>query len=132
MVSHEDKRSQLAGISVLTVDDDYYQATDAARTFAKVGATVIGPCGQVDQALALIESTAIDCAVVDLNLGAGASFDVPRFLKSRGIPLLVVTGYDETMLPPDLKGTPWLEKPVQPSEMTRALAQVLRDARAAG
>lgn len=128
MTSGGAKHPEFEGISVLVVDDDYYQATDAADAFAKVGATVIGPCGHVDQALASIESTAIDCAVVDLNLGFGASFDVPRCLKNRGIPLLIVTGYDESMLPPDLKGTSWLDKPVHRTALVRTMAQALRDA----
>lgn len=122
MTSGGAKHPEFEGISVLVVDDDYYQATDAADAFAKVGATVIGPCGHVDQALASIESTAIDCAVVDLNLGLGASFDVPRCLKNRGIPLLIVTGYDESMLPPDLKGTSWLDKPVHRTALVRTMA----------
>ncbi len=116
----------LAGLSVLIVEDDYYQATTTQRLLEDAGARVIGPSSRPDEALGLIDRENPDCAVIDLNLGDGPSFTAAYRLVERNIPLLIVSGYDEAALPNDLLGVPRLEKPVDGAGLVDALRVVMR------
>jgi CheY-like chemotaxis protein len=62
----------LAGRKVLVVEDEYFLADDVAKGLEANGAEVIGPVGDIDGALDLIEdSEGLDAAVLDLNLPGG-------------------------------------------------------------
>jgi DNA-binding NarL/FixJ family response regulator len=114
---------QLIGLSVLVVDDDYYQAVDTQETLERAGATVLGPCSNSDEAIHLAQDRHPSCAIVDLNLGAGPSFELARSLKALNIPLIIVSGYDAGVIPADLRSTPHLEKPVAGAVLIRSMAQ---------
>jgi len=115
----------LTGRLVLVVDDDFYLAEDTRDTLEKVGATVLGPYSQADEALASLEAAPPNCAVLDLNLGSGPDFDVARALKALEIPVVLVTGYDRNMMPADLADTPCLQKPVSRADLVNSVRLVL-------
>ena len=62
----------------------------------------------------------------------GASFDLARVLRVRGIPFLFFTGYDRNALPPEFADVQRLEKPVNPTRLVRAIAMCCRSASASG
>ena len=47
--------ADLSGRRVLVVEDDYYQAADAARALRGAGAEVMGPCPTMEAALTELE-----------------------------------------------------------------------------
>ncbi|WP_378974843.1 response regulator [Methylobacterium komagatae] len=99
---------------MLIVEDDYFLADIMRRTFADDGAEVLGPAGQVENALALIHGAEhIDAAVLDVNLHDVMVFSVADALRERGIPFLFTTGYDQETLPSQYSGARRLEKPVE-------------------
>ena len=114
----------LLGLSVLVLEDSFYIAEEAARLLERAGARVLGPCRDLVQVLAVIERVTPDCALVDINLGHGLEFGPARELLKKGIPIILLTGYDAAVIPDDLKFTPCLQKPVAPhrliSEVTSA------------
>jgi ActR/RegA family two-component response regulator len=126
VISPATKEAVLAGLSILVVEDDYYQATDTKRALERAGARVIGPSARPEEALGLIDRESPDCAVIDLNLGDGPSFVTAYRLVERNIPLLIVSGYDDIALPKDLLGVPRLEKPVDVADLVDALHAVMR------
>ncbi len=97
---------------VLLLEDNYYLADDVRRALQKAGADVVGPFFNVDEALAEADRRKPCCAVVDINLGSGPSFDAARALIARDIKVIFLTGYDKELIPDDLAGTPRLLKPV--------------------
>ena len=109
--------SQLAGCSVLVVEDDYYLATDAQVALTRAGATVLGPSARSDESLTLIAQHRPDCAVIDINLGGGPSFDLAEALRARSVPFLFLTGYDASVIPPEFADVERLEKPVNVSRL---------------
>jgi DNA-binding response OmpR family regulator len=119
-----DKKT-LDGCSVLVVDDDFYLAEDSREALEEAGADVLGPYGREDEALGSLEDHLPDLAVLDLNLGAGASFKVARALKARGVPTVLVTGYDADVIPPDLADTPRLQKPISNAKLVAAVTELL-------
>lgn len=119
-----DKRL-LKGRSVLVVDDDFYLAEDSRDALVEAGATVLGPYGREDEAIGSLEESLPECAVLDLNLGAGPRFEVARAVKAKGVPMVLMTGYDKNIIPPDLADTPCLQKPVSRAMLVAAVADLL-------
>jgi DNA-binding NtrC family response regulator len=126
---NSDTRGLLAGLTVLVVEDDYYQASDTQEAFELAGANVAGPFSTVSAAIAAIECTTPDCAVIDINLGHGPQFDLARELKKKGIPTVLVSGYQPTMIPPDLQHLAYVEKPTDHSALIRAVHKAARSVR---
>ncbi len=116
--------ADLSGCRGLVVEDDYYIATDTERALRGAGGTVLGPVGSEDQALGLIAREAPDCAVVDINLGAGVRFSVAEALQERGVPFVFVTGYDDVMIPARFDAVERLRKPVEFRQVVRAAARL--------
>lgn len=117
--------TDLSGISILVVEDDFYQAEDTQRIFESAGAMVIGPFSKLQTAMQAIEEMSPDCAVIDLNLGGGPSFVLARALRERDIPILVVSGYDEGVVPDDLCNLAWLDKPIDGDALLQAVKQAV-------
>ena len=77
-----DKLNEFDGKRILVVEDEYLIADDLRTQLTAHGATVVGPVASVNEALALIESRAIDAAILDINLDAETTFPVRLCLNS--------------------------------------------------
>ena len=93
----------LQGRRLLIIEDEYMLADDLRCALESVGAVVIGPVGQLEGALDLIEAEGrIDGAVLDVNLGDASAIparysDIPRCEKPLDIGKL--TGAIGRLLP---------------------------------
>jgi len=116
----------LLGLSILVLEDEYYLADDMRRVLLGAGARVIGPFRDPVAAMAQVERRAPDCAVIDVNLGEGIDFGPARSLFARGVPIVIVTGYDAEVIPKDLANPPCLQKPVRDQNVVRAVMDVCR------
>ena len=115
----------LAGRSVLVIEDDFYLADDARQTLEDAGASVLGPVSSMEDALGLLDQTNPDCALVDINLGAGPSFAPAQAIRSRNIPLIFLTGYDASAIPSEFADAPCLQKPVDTRKLLAAVAALV-------
>ncbi|MBE7217596.1 MAG: response regulator [Caulobacteraceae bacterium] len=97
---------------VLVVEDEYYLAMDVVRLLKSAGARVLGPFPDQEEAQAAVEGERPDCAVLDVNLGAGARFTLADRLREIGVPFLFFTGYDRDVIPERFAQVLRLEKPV--------------------
>ena len=77
---------------VLVVEDEALLAMDLADTLDTAGFEVVGPVGDVDDALALIETDSIDFAILDINLGPRTSEAIAQRLKTSGTPFIALSG----------------------------------------
>lgn len=116
----------LAGAKVLVLEDDYYLATDLQEALEGAGATVIGPCADAPGALRLLVEQRPDCALLDVNLGHGPSYELPRELTRSGVPFAFVTGYDREVIPAEFAQAERLEKPVAPRDVARVAARLVQ------
>jgi CheY-like chemotaxis protein len=115
-----DNAAMLGGRRLLVVEDDYLVAMDLADELTDHGAEVVGPAGSVEEALALVAAdSAIDGAVLDINLRDEKVYPVAEALRSRGIPFVFTTGYDAWLVPEAYAAVRRLAKPVD----IRALVQ---------
>ena len=116
----------LAGVRILVVEDDYYLATDLQEAMEQAGAKVIGPFPDAPEAMRLITTDPPDCAFVDVNLGLGPSFELPRELMKRGVPFAFVTGYDANVIPVEFASAERIEKPVSSDKVAAVAARLMQ------
>jgi PAS domain S-box-containing protein len=116
----------LSGHRILVVEDDYYLATDTARALRSVGVEVIGPYPTEEGARTAITNATPTGVILDLNLGdQGPSFVLAAELQTRGVPFIMVTGYDAAVIPAEFETITRLQKPVQIRQIVGALARKL-------
>ena len=119
----------LSGRQVLVVEDEYFIADDIARALDRLGAEVVGPVPDRDEALALLSSgERIDLAVLDINLHGETVHPVADALQDRGVPFVFATGYDQSVVPDRHQDAPRWEKPFDPTVLVRALPRLIRRA----
>ena len=86
---------------------------------------VVGPVGNVADALAKIEGEQIDCALVDANLNGNSSAPIVDALSAKNVSFIMVTGYGGLELPSDaMNAAPRLTKPFTEPELANALSAV--------
>ncbi len=78
---------------VLIAEDDWLLADTLAVLLEEQGADVIGPAPEARKALALVQSTELDFALVDMNLRDGFSDELLQRLAERHVPFAIVTAY---------------------------------------
>ncbi len=117
-----DAARSLTDRHVLVVEDDYFIMDELRQSFERSGATVLGPVGSIEEALALAESSPrIDAAVLDINLHGEMAFPVADALRARGIPIIFATGYGAATIPERFTDAPHCEKPVEPEMIARLI-----------
>jgi CheY-like chemotaxis protein len=89
----------LNGALILVAEDEPFIALDVALAIEDAGGEVAGPAASVREALALIDSSQIVAAILDVNLADGDISPVAERLLIAGIPIIVQTGIG---LPPNL------------------------------
>jgi two-component system, response regulator PdtaR len=122
------------GCRVLIVEDNFLLAMEIETVLRRRGYVVLGPAGTVEGALAVLERDGWpDAAVLDVDLQGRRVTPVAAALRSRKVPLVLVTGYAEPQLKePELQGLPRLDKPVSSQEVLSALSAALRGRPAVG
>lgn len=108
--------------NILLVEDEYFIADAMQRGLEALGVHVVGPVASVDEALALLDNTPVDAAILDVNLGDEGVFPVAETLTARGIRFIFATGYNASDLPPAWRHVPRYEKPVDVRGVAAALA----------
>jgi DNA-binding response OmpR family regulator len=122
----------LDGYRIMIAEDEYLIAEDLRQALEDEGASVLGPAASVDAAVALIAAgSAIDAAVLDLNLGGEMSFPAADLLAEQGVPFLFTTGYELSALPPRFGQVKRCEKPFDYAEVARGLREISAQTRSA-
>lgn len=110
--------------TVLIVEDDGVVAMDIEDELNSRGWLVLGAVGSERRALAVIEKTLPDLAVLDINLRGRKSFELALALRSKGVCVVFVSGNSVADLPKDLKDCPFIHKPVQYDVLDDTLRKV--------
>ena len=110
---------------VLIVEDDVMIRMLIEDMLLDLGFAVAGQAAKVQEALAAVSSTAIDVAILDVNLGGETTGPVAEALAARGTPFVFATGYGEHGLPAQFRNRPLLKKPFQIDGLKRMLDAAL-------
>jgi two-component SAPR family response regulator len=117
---------ELSGLSIFVLEDERYVANALKRVLMLAGATVHGPFADDEQALHHLGTSLPDCALVDINLGSGPSFETPKFLQAHGIPFVFISGLDEFGVPSEFAHIHLLQKPFNFSDLVDAIVPLTR------
>lgn len=107
------------------VEDAAIVAMDLVHVLRDEGCTVVGPVGTVRDALAHVERTPIDAAVVDLNLRGEPAFPLMDALAKAEIPFIILTGYTREKIPARFRHCAYVAKPYLDTEIVEQLALML-------
>ena len=124
-VASENPRQATTGRRVLVVEDEPLIAMEIAQTLLEAGYDVIGPANSVVRALALIEQSGCDAAVLDTNLGTDTAEPIARELIRRGTPFIATSGYAHEQQPEIMRTAPLLSKPLKPGILIAEIERCL-------
>jgi len=114
--------ARLKGKNVLIIEDEFYLAVELQEAVERAGGQVIGPCPDAAAGLNEMDKGRPDCAVVDINLGEGPSYEMAEALQRRNVPFVFLTGYDAPAIPSQFAGIERVEKPASINRVVEALA----------
>ena len=117
----------LAGRRVLVIEDEYFLADDIVRTLSELGARIVGPFGDLGEAIDIVDrDVAIDAAIVDINLRTEMVFPLARVLRARRVPFVFTTGYDASSIEPEFQDVRIWGKPLDLAAMARELTHMIK------
>ena len=112
----------LSGRNILIVEDEYLLASALQEAVELLGGRVVGPFARVQQAMQSIQSGDMpDVGLLDVNLGSEYSYPLADALAERGIPTVLITGYDPDALPEAYRSLSYLRKPFDLASVSSAL-----------
>jgi DNA-binding response OmpR family regulator len=118
--------SGLAGRRILVVEDEFLIALDLEDALGELGCEIVGPAATVSDAMQLVEAKPPDAAVLDVRLVDGSTAPIALELRRRGVPFLVLTGYERQQVGESvLRDSPMLAKPLQRGALRGMLRQLL-------
>lgn len=114
------------GRRVLIVEDNALISMELEASLEGAGYNVVGRAKSVVEALSVIETTDIDIAVLDVDLGGEQSFPIADALSAKGVPYTFATGF-ETLTEEKGYTAPVLTKPVNDTTLRRTFDKLLND-----
>lgn len=112
----------LVGARVLLVEDQGLIAIDTEEALLGLGVEEVRAVPDVMGAHRLLRVFTPDFAVLDFNLGTQTAAEIADVLMLRQIPFVFATGYgDGVTIPARFRAVPVVRKPVDPSDLVRAV-----------
>lgn len=111
----------MSGLRLLLVEDEAIIALLLERILKGLGISVLGPIGQLTEALDIARSQQFDGAILDVSVRGGQIYPVADLLLERGIPFVLTTGHSAEHLPANLRTQRLLRKPYSTEQFTAAL-----------
>jgi DNA-binding response OmpR family regulator len=113
---------------ILIVEDEAFIALDMQAALTDAGCEVVGVASSVESALRMLTGKKCDAAVLDANLHGRDTGPVAEALRARGIPFVIVSGYQGAMLAGALAGAPLISKPYNVSAFVTAVQGLAKSA----
>jgi CheY-like chemotaxis protein len=114
-----------AQASILVVEDEALIAMDLQMLLEEAGYRVLGPVNSTAAAMALLDGSLPDIALLDVNLGRSDVFGVADELAARKTKLIFLTGHTAHRLPDAHRHRPLIGKPYLPQALLQMVQQVL-------
>ena len=79
----------------------------------------------MERAMRISRESALDGAILDINLHRKPCFPICAILSARRIPFIFLTGYPAAAIPIEYRGVTLVTKPFEPTEMKEVLSDML-------
>lgn len=113
------------GKRILIVEDESLVAMELADQLEEAGAKIVGPAGNIPDALGLIERELFHAALLDANLAGMPVDDIAAALTRKNVPFAFVSGYGRESLPQSFAAAEALSKPFSPKELLLLVGRLL-------
>lgn len=115
-------------LKVFIVEDEVLVAFEMTDTLEDMGFEVVGPSVHLEQAKKAAETSDIDVAFLDVNLGNGKTSEpIAEILRNRDIPFVYITAYDREQISFINEQDKLVRKPISGDQLLGALRQVIPD-----
>ena len=111
--------------AVLIVEDDGLLAMMMEDLVRAEGATQIHTSRSAAAALKLVTTDPLDCAILDVSMQGGPTYEVADSLAARGIPFLFCTGLARADIDARHRDRPLLAKPYGDEQFRACLMEAL-------
>ncbi|MGH7905194.1 MAG: response regulator [Candidatus Binataceae bacterium] len=120
--------SDLKGLRVLLVEDEFFIAEELQLILEDAGMTVVGPAPSLHKALQIAQGDGggIDVALLDVNLRGEHVYPLAQHLMARQVPFILMTGYSRDQLPSEYAARPVLLKPFNPDALLKLMGKLAR------
>lgn len=112
----------IQGKRILLVEDEIVIAMMLEDMVMKIEGIPVGPATNLQSAMELARTEALDAAVLDVNLGGVTSSCIADLLAERRIPFILATGYGATTA--NTHNAPILQKPYMLRDLEQAFAHI--------
>lgn len=113
------------GLRAFLVEDEALVLLTIEDMMADLGCQLVVSVQHVDEALRFAVDAAVDIALLDVNVGGTRIDPVARILAARGVPIVFVTGYETTSLPPGSEDAVRVAKPFDALQLAAGLREAL-------
>ena len=107
--------------NILIVEDEPLIAMMLEDFLLSLDHKVSGICESVGEAMAAVESTEFDIAILDVNLKGQSVWPVAAELRQRQIPFILASGGHVDRPPSEFENVPMIDKPYTLDRVTDAL-----------
>lgn len=116
---------------LLVVEDELFIGFEIESVLEAAGYDVIGPVGNVTDALATIERFKDDVskpvgAVLDANLNGKPIDPIADALSEKDVPFIFLSGYGRTHLPEKFSDVQLVGKPFDTQDLIKAVTQLTK------
>jgi PAS domain S-box-containing protein len=102
----------IMGNRIMVVEDEALVSIALRDALDDLGFSVVGPFSKVADAIVALKHSAIDAAILDINLGGELVYPLAELLRAERIPFVFVTGYSEEGVDERFSAVPALQKPI--------------------
>jgi len=107
---------------ILLVEDEVLVGMAMRDLLTELGYDVLGPYGDVTEAISAASGNAIAAAVLDVNLAGTLVYPLADELATRQVPFVFVTGYGVESIDRKFSSIPVVKKPVEGQALRQALS----------
>jgi DNA-binding response OmpR family regulator len=123
---NQNRESDLAGLRILIVEDMGMVAQRLKWMLEKESCHIVDVVSRLDDAAKLARSERLDGVLLDLNLSGEISYPVAEILHDRGIPFIIMTGYESSQIRADCASDAHLQKPFTDVELAAMMRRTFR------
>ena len=114
--------ARLAGLHILIVEDVGLVATELRMMLDTMGCHTVGVASRLNEATRFAQATErLDGVLLDLNLAGQNSYPVAEILHERGIPFIIMSGYDTSHTRADCADDAHLQKPFGHDDLAKVM-----------
>jgi DNA-binding response OmpR family regulator len=112
---------------ILIVEDEATIGFYLVGVLRQAGYEVMGPARSISAALQALHADRIDAALLDISLGSEPAFAIADVLRERGVPFLLLTGYERHQIPEPYRDCWHMTKPPREAVLLSRLKKMVTE-----